>query len=89
MFKWFDKFIEKGFQKQANKMFERDIANNKIDQTIMHNLPVMDEEADPEDLTLENAYRTRWIWYHTILAVLIFFTNLLLFGIFILLAIKL
>jgi hypothetical protein len=49
----------------------------------------MDEEADPEDLTLENAYRTRWIWYHTILAVLIFFTNMLLFGIFILLAIKL
>jgi hypothetical protein len=55
----------------------------------MHNLPVMDEEADPEDLTLENAYRTRWIWYHTILALLIFFTNIILFGIFILLAVKL
>jgi len=77
MIKWFQKFIEKPLEE------------NKFDQTVMHNLPVMDEEADPEDLTLENAYRTRWIWYHTILALLIFFTNIILFGIFILLAIKL
>lgn len=77
MIKWFQKFIEKPLEE------------NKFDQTVMHNLPVMDEEADPEDLTLENAYRTRWIWYHTILALLIFFTNIILFGIFLLLAIKL
>jgi hypothetical protein len=77
MIKWFQKFIEKPLE------------DNKFDQTVMHNLPVMDEEADPEDLTLENAYRTRWIWYHTILAILIFFTNIILFGIFLLLAIKL
>lgn len=77
MIKWFQKFIEKPLE------------DNKFDQTVMHNLPVMDEEADPEDLTLENAYRTRWIWYHTILAILIFFTNIILFGIFILLAVKL
>jgi hypothetical protein len=77
MIRWFQKFIEKPLEE------------NKFDQTVMHNLPVMDEEADPEDLTLENAYRTRWIWYHTILALLIFFTNLILFGIFILLAVKL
>jgi hypothetical protein len=89
MFKWVDNFFEKTWQKQANKMFERDISKNKIDQTIMHNLPTMEKEADPEDLTLENAYRTRWIWYHTILAVLIFFTNMLLFSILILLAVKL
>lgn len=77
MIRWFQKFIEKPLEE------------NKFDQTVMHNLPVMDEEADPEDLTLENAYRTRWIWYHTILAILIFFTNIILFGIFILLAVKL
>jgi len=77
MLKWFQKLIEKPLEQ------------NKIDQAMMHSLPVMEKEADPEDLTLENAYRTRWVWYHTILAVLIFFTNLLLFGIFILLAIKL
>lgn len=77
MIKWFQRFIEKPLEE------------NKFDQTVMHNLPVMEEESDPEDLTLENAYRTRWIWYHTILAILIFFTNMILFGIFILLAIKL
>lgn len=77
MIKWFQRLIEKPLEE------------NTFDQTVMHNLPVMEEESDPEDLTLENAYRTRWIWYHTILAILIFFTNMLLFGIFILLAIKL
>jgi hypothetical protein len=77
MIKWFQKLIEKPLEE------------NIVDQTVMHQLPVMEEEADPEDLTLENAYRTRWIWYHTILAILIFFTNIILFGIFILLAIKL
>lgn len=46
-------------------------------------------EADPNDLTLENAYKTRWIWYHTILAILIAMTNLILLAIFLLLAIKL
>lgn len=77
MIKWFQKLIEKPLK------------DNTVDQTIMHALPVMEKEADPEDLTLENAYRTRWVWYHTILAILIFFTNIILFGIFILLAIKL
>lgn len=75
--------------KWIQRLIEKPLKENKFDQTVMHNLPTMEQEADPEDLTLENAYRTRWIWYHTILAVLIFFTNLLLFGIFVLLAIKL
>ena len=26
-------------------------------------------EADPNDLTLENAYKTRWKWIHTILGI--------------------
>ena len=77
MVKWFQKLIEKPLK------------DNIVDQTMMHQLPVMEQEADPEDLTLENAYRTRWIWYHTILVILIFFTNIILFGIFILLAVKL
>ena len=25
-------------------------------------------EPDPSDLSVDNAYKTRWIWYHTILA---------------------
>ena len=48
-----------------------------------------DGSPDPDDLTIENAYKTRWIWYHTILAGLMFFANIIMFGIFILLAVKL
>ncbi len=47
------------------------------------------ESPDPGDLTIENAYKTRWIWYHTILAGLMFFANIIMMGIFILLAVKL
>ena len=49
----------------------------------------IDDSPDPDDLTIENAYKTRWIWYHTIQAGLMFFANIILFGIFILLAVKL
>ena len=48
-----------------------------------------DKTPDPDDLTIENAYKTRWIWYHTILAIGIFMSNILLIAIFLLLAIKL
>ena len=47
------------------------------------------EEPDPTKINVDNAYKTRWIWYHTILGLLMFFANIVLFGIFILLAIKL
>lgn len=33
---------------------------------------VVEKDIDPADLTIENAYKTRWIWYHTILAGLMF-----------------
>ena len=29
-------------------------------------------DPDPDDVTIDNAYKTRWIWYHTILAVELF-----------------
>ena len=41
----------------------------------------IDDSPDPDDLTIENAYKTRWIWYHTILAGLMFFANIILFGV--------
>lgn len=44
---------------------------------------------DPDDLTVENAYKTRWVWYHTILALEILTTNILLASILVVLAIKL
>ena len=48
-----------------------------------------DGSPDPDDLTIENAYKTRCIWYHTILGLLMFFANIVLIAIFLLLAIKL
>ena len=49
----------------------------------------IEKSPDPADLTIENAYKTRWIWYHTILGILMFFANIILIAIFLLLAIKL
>ena len=49
----------------------------------------VEKSPDPEDLTIENAYKTRRIWYHTILGILIAMTNIILLAIFLLLAIKL
>ena len=43
-------------------------------------------DPDPEDLNMDNAYKTRWIWYHTILALELFVTNMLLFVIVVQLA---
>ena len=70
-----DKFLEWGWRREADKQ-------NKI-------IDVMADDVDPNEVTIENAYKTRWIWYHTILAIGIFFTNVLLIGILLLLAIKL
>ena len=47
------------------------------------------ENPNPEELTTDNAYKTRWIWYHTILGILLFMVNMLLLAILIVLAIKL
>jgi len=47
------------------------------------------EDADPDELTIENAYKTRWIWYHTILGLLLLMVNIIMLAIFTLLAIKL
>jgi hypothetical protein len=52
-------------------------------------IDMMKEDLDPNELTIENAYKTRWIWYHTILAIEIAFTNVLLIAILAVLAFKL
>ena len=52
-------------------------------------IDMMKDDVDPAELTIENAYKTRWIWYHTMLAIGIFMTNILLIAILIVLAIKL
>ncbi len=52
-------------------------------------IDMMKDDVDPEEVTIENAYKTRWIWYHTILAIEIMFTNILLVAILLLIAFKL
>ena len=52
-------------------------------------IDMMADDVDPNEVTIENAYKTRWIWYHTILAIGIFFTNILLTAILVVLALKL
>jgi hypothetical protein len=34
-----------------------------------------------EEITIENIYKARWVWYHSILAGEIFITNVLLIAI--------
>ena len=48
----------------------------------------MYDEPDPDDLTVDNAYKTRWIWYHTILGIELFVIIVLLTAILVVLAIK-
>ncbi len=90
-----DKFLEWGFQREADRQWAEahktidDI--NHIGQPKKKNkvIDIMADDIDPEEVTIENAYKTRWIWYHTILAIGIFFTNIVLIAILLLLAIKL
>ena len=46
-------------------------------------------DPDPDNVTVANAYKTRWVWYHTILALELLMTNILLCAILATLAIKL
>jgi|TARA_R110000822_G_scaffold205963_2_gene342379 hypothetical protein len=64
-------------------------ADEIIEVPVVKKIDVMKDDIDPNAITIENAYKTRWIWYHTILAIGIFFTNVLLIAILIILAIKL
>ncbi len=61
-------------------MFERPIEENPIDKAIVENLP---QEGE-----VEKVYQARWVWYHTLLAVELFFTNVLLLLILFVMALK-
>jgi len=76
--KWLDKFVDWSWQQEKEEL-----------QPEPKTIDVMKNDVDPSELTIENAYKTRWIWYHTILAIGIFFTNITLLAILLLLAIKL
>jgi len=61
-------------------VFERPIEENPIDKAIVENLP---QEGE-----VEKVYQARWVWYHTLLAVELFFTNVLLLLILFVMALK-
>ena len=42
----------------------------------------------PHDGEVEKVYQARWVWYHTILAVEIFFTNILLLALLVVTSLK-
>ena len=55
------------------KAMESDLEKNPIDRAITQHLPAADNKV------VQDVYQARWVWYHTILAIELFFTNLLLF----------
>ena len=58
---------------------ERPVEDNPLDRVIV------EKGQHPE---VNKVYEARWVWYHTILAVEIAFTNILLLLIFLVLAFK-
>lgn len=62
------------------KFFERPIEQNLVDKAITEKLP--------DGIVVDEVYRARWVWYHTILAIEIAFTNVLLIAILLVLALK-
>lgn len=72
------KWIE-SIRNKFTSQLERPVSDNPLDKAIIEN------GDHPE---VSKVYEARWVWYHTILAVEIFFTNVLLAGILIVLAFK-
>lgn len=64
------------------KLLETPVEDNPIDKAIIEKLPGAENE------TVNQVYQSRWVWYHTILAVEIAFTNILLLCILLVLAFK-
>ena len=80
--------MKKWYQILWGSKEERDL-EEKIANKVVDSINLKQHEIatpDPDDLTIENAYKTRWIWYHTILAGLMFFANIIMLAIFLLFA---
>lgn len=58
------------------------LEENPVDKTILEKLP------DGQNQHVDEVYKARWVWYHTILAIEIAFTNVLLLLILFVLAVK-
>jgi len=64
---------------KITKNLERPVEENPLDRAII-------EKGDHPEV--KKVYEARWVWYHTILAVEIAFTNILLLAILFVLAFK-
>ena len=55
-----DKFLEWGWRLEADRQ------NKELDLKVQENkvVDMMADDIDPSEVTIENAYKTRWIWYH-------------------------
>ena len=72
MKEWFASFFtSKG--EQVKDFLEQPVENNPVDRAIVEKLPGTDNEQ------VNEVYQARWVWYHTILALELFFTNVFLF----------
>ena len=65
--------------KWVDKLFGLPVEESPVEKVI---------ERLPQDGEVNKVYEARWVWYHTILAVEIFFTNILLLAILIVLSVK-
>ena len=62
-----------------SRLLNKPVEENPLDRAIVEN------GTHPE---VNKVYQARWVWYHTILAIEIAFTNVLLIGILLVLALK-
>ena len=65
-----------------DKLMGIPVEENPVDKAIVEKLP------DGNNQHVDEVYKARWVWYHTILAIEIAFTNVLLLLILFVLAIK-
>ena len=65
--------------KWIDKLFGLPVEESPVEKVI---------ERLPQDGEVNKVYEARWVWYHTILAVEIFFTNILLLAILIVVSVK-
>jgi hypothetical protein len=65
-----------------DKLMGIPVEENPVDKAIVEKLP------DGQNQHVDEVYKARWVWYHTILAAEIFITNILLIAILIVLAVK-
>lgn len=69
-------------QKWLDRLMGIPLEENPVDKAIVEKLP------DGQNVHVDEVYKARWVWYHTILAAEIAFTNILLIAILFVLAVK-